>query len=64
METKDIFKNNNIADLERELSKNREDLRKFRFAVIQAKVKNVKQGFKSKKVIARILTRIGQLKKS
>ncbi len=62
MKTKDVSKKNNKAELEKELGENREALRKFRFAVSQSKIKNVKDGREIRRNIARILTRLNQLK--
>ena len=64
MKAKDILKSNNLKDLEHGLVENREELRKFRFATSQSKTKNVKFGREVRRNIARILTRLRQLKKS
>lgn len=63
MKTKEIFSRNNIGDLERELASSREELREFRFSASQSKIKNVKSGREIKHIIARLLTRINQLKR-
>lgn len=62
MKTKDILKSRSAADLEQELADKREELRKFRFAVSQSKIKDMKSGREIKRDIARILTRLNQLK--
>ena len=64
MKAKDILKNNNASDLKNGLMQERENLRQFRFAAALSKIKNVKSGRESRRVIARILTRLNQIKKS
>lgn len=64
MKSGDILKNNNLRDLEQELGDKREELRKFRFSISQSKMKNVKAGLETRRDIARILTRLRQLKAS
>jgi len=63
MKAKEIFKQYILSDLERELGVQRENLRQFRFAVHQSKTKNVKSGRETRRAIARILTRVNQIKK-
>lgn len=64
MKTRDILKSGSVSELESELAIKRDDLRQFRFAIAQSKIKNVKSGRASRRAIARILTRIGQIKKT
>ncbi|MEK7566607.1 MAG: 50S ribosomal protein L29 [Patescibacteria group bacterium] len=63
MKAKDIFSKNSVSDLESVLGDERERLRQFRFAVVQSKIKNVKSGRETRRTIARILTRLNQVKK-
>ena len=46
------------------LGREREKARVFRFRVAQGKVKNVKEGREARKAIARILTRVRELRQS
>lgn len=62
MKTVNFTKNNNTAQLESELKESREQLRQFRFAVSFSKIKNVKTGLEIRRKIARILTRVNQIK--
>lgn len=64
MKTKEIFAAKNIEDLEKTLQELRESLRRFRFSAAQSKIKNVKSGRELRRDVARILTRISQLKKT
>lgn len=64
MKTKEIFSAKNIEDLEKTLGEHRESLRRFRFSAVQSKIKNVKLGRELRRDVARILTRISQLKKT
>ena len=63
MKIKDIFSKNSVSDLESALGDERELLRQFRFAVAQSKTKNVKSGRETRRTIARVLTRLNQIKK-
>ncbi|MFC1720649.1 50S ribosomal protein L29 [Patescibacteria group bacterium] len=58
---KDI-KSKTEKDLEKELSKQREGLREFRFGVSGSKVKNTKEGKNTRKEIARIMTELNARK--
>ncbi|OGZ30272.1 MAG: 50S ribosomal protein L29 [Candidatus Niyogibacteria bacterium RIFCSPLOWO2_01_FULL_45_48] len=62
MKTKNIMQQNNVSDLRRELKENREQLRRFRFSLSQSKIKNVKIGRETRRTVARIMTRINQIK--
>ena len=58
------FKKKTDADLEKELSENREGLRQFRFGAAGSKTKNVKESANRRKVVARILTELNARKKA
>jgi len=58
---KDI-KNKTEKDLQKELAKNRESLREFRFGISGSKVKNTKEGTNTKKDVARIMTELNTRK--
>jgi len=61
MELKEL-KSKTLAELERLLAKNREVLRDLKFKVSSKQLKNIREVRNAKKVIARILTLIGQKK--
>ncbi|MFA5841790.1 MAG: 50S ribosomal protein L29 [Candidatus Paceibacterota bacterium] len=60
--TKDL-KTESMANLAKLVSEKQEALRVFRFGVAGSKVKNVKEGDKLRKSIARVLTEINLRKK-
>ncbi len=63
MKFKDISNQNSVPELEKTLGEFRESLRRFRFAVSQGKTKGVKAGRGTRKDIARVMTRLGQINK-
>ena len=54
------FKDMDVAELERELDKNRQELYKLRFRAVSAPIKNVRQIGAVRRDVARILTFINQ----
>ena len=63
MELKEL-KSKTTAELEKLLAKNREVLRDINFKVSSKQLKNIREIRQVKKLIARILTLIGQHKKA
>lgn len=57
------LKNKPVEELKRLISENYERLRKLKFDLSSGKVKNIKEIGETKKMIARISTFLGQIKK-
>jgi len=63
MDNKDLRKKS-TSELEKMLSEKAVSLNKFKFAMSQSKLKNVKEGKNLRKEIAQILTVINETKKA
>ena len=61
-EAKNEIQGSGLPALQELLIKEREQLRAFRFQASQGKTKDVKAGYRTRKTIARILTRMNQLR--
>lgn len=57
---KTIYKDKSEKDLAKALYEQREALRNFRFGTAGSKTRNVKEGRKAKKEIARIMTELNR----
>jgi len=57
---KTIYKDKSVQDLSKALYEQREVLRNFRFGIAGSKTRNVKEGMKAKKEIARIMTELNR----
>ena len=57
---KTIYKDKSVQDLSKALYEQREVLRNFRFGTAGSKTRNVKEGMKAKKEIARIMTELNR----